>query len=110
MRQLKWIAPLVALGLVLSFGIAKAVDAKPGEAAKGSVAGKVTDSNDKAVEGAIVMFVKATAPKHTEKAEGNPPKRDLPKNAVKTAADGTYTLADVPAGDWIIRATNQVGS
>ena len=111
MRQLKWIAPLVALSLVLSWGVAKAVDAAPGGdvAAKGSITGTVTDASGAALKGVKVTFMKAPVAKHTDKAEGQPPKKEGAKNETKTDEAGKYTFADVPAGDYVVAVKTEAG-
>lgn len=112
MRQMKWIAPVVALGLVLTWGMVKAADANvpAADAAKGSITGKVTDSTGNAVANAVVMFVKAKPVGQGErgavpKVEGQPPHKPVANsNTTKTAADGTYTFANVAPGDYMVSA------
>lgn len=103
MRQLKWIAPLVALSLAFGLGLARAEGDAP--AAKGSIAVKVTDASGAAVKGAMVSFAKVPPVRHTEKAEGAvPQKPNTRASALKTDENGAVTIENVVPGDYLVRA------
>ncbi len=95
---------VAALGLSLA-GVASAADT-------GTVKGKVMGKDSKPVAGANVVLVKA------EDAKGGGKKKEAPAAAAgdkkgekptpvskgKTESDGSFTLKDVPAGEYQVRA------
>ena len=117
-RIVQWAAPVVAFGLILALAgaLARAED-KDTKKETGSVSGKVTDKDGKAVSGVQVSLfhpmnrkseTAAKESKSTRLAEKGekPAKGDKPV-AVATAtsdADGKYTLSDVPVGDYLVVA------
>ena len=108
----------IALSLFASSSAIRAEDAPapaPAPVAKGSVSGKVVDSTGAAVKGATVGIINpADMPAKPAKganpaAAGDKPARTSPMDksvvpTVTTADDGTYKLADVPAGKYIVLA------
>src|SRR5438067_2463791 len=105
LRIAKWAAPVVALGLLLTF----AISARAEEKAKGTVSGTVVDKDGKAVGSAKVRLFNADDRKHKDKEQAddadtnknkteNPgaekPKKEKPAPVAETStdSDGKFTL------------------
>ena len=114
LRIAKWAAPVVALGLLLTF----AISARAEDKAKGTVSGTVLDKDGKAVTGAKVRLYNADDRKHKDKEQAadadtnknkteNPgtekPKKDKPAPVAEAAtdSDGKFTMNDVPVGNYV---------
>ena len=110
----------IALSLCAASSAIRAEDAPapaPAPVAKGSVSGKVVDSTGAAVKGATVGIINP-ADMPAKPAKGDKPAKNADKPAagrtgpldksvvptVTTADDGTYKLADVPAGKYVVVA------
>jgi hypothetical protein len=97
----------VVLGLAVALALSLATTAHAADT--GKVTGKVLDKDGKGVAGANVAL--RTPP---EKGEGKKPaaaapsegkgERQKPVAKTKSEADGSFTLADVPAGDYLLVA------
>ena len=91
----------IVLGLAVALALSLASHANAAET--GKVTGKVLDKDGKGVAGANVAL--RTPPEKgagkDEKAKGERPK---PVAKTKTEADGSFTLADVPVGDYVLAA------
>jgi len=107
-RTALWIAPVLALGLMLGY---LQLPAAAQDAATGTVTGKVTDADGNAVADAAVRLTarmeggkkKAEdAPAAMVQDEGGKKKKGPPPAVAegKTDANGVYTLADVPPGNY----------
>jgi len=89
--------------LALSCTALVRADAPATEKGTGTITGRVVDSDGKPVAGAHVRAFDAEAIHQArQKAKDNPdgakPSRPAPVAKTETGADGTFTLADVPAG------------
>jgi hypothetical protein len=88
----------LVLAVAVAFALSLASHARAADT--GKITGKVTGKDGNAVAGVHVRLM--TPPKKGEKpAKGERPK---PVAESKTESDGTYTLSDVPAGDYILVA------
>jgi protocatechuate 3,4-dioxygenase beta subunit len=97
---------VLALALAVSFSATR-VSAE--EQGKGTVSGKVTKADGSAAANAKVQLMHGGKPGKKgapAAAEDKPAPGDKPKPVAETTADadGKYTLADVPAGKYVIRA------
>jgi hypothetical protein len=100
----------IVLGLAVALALSLAAHANAADT--GKVTGKVLDKDGKGVAGANVAL--RTPPEKGEgKGEKKPaaaapgdekPKREKPVAKTKSEADGSFTLADVPAGDYLLVA------
>lgn len=106
MRHVNLLSMLALTG-VLALGLAslstRAADEAPAKKAVGSISGKVVDKDGKPIAEATVrahMKHEAAAnPTADQPKEGKKPAPKFEKVAeTKTAADGTFTLANVPEG------------
>jgi hypothetical protein len=108
LRVRNWCLPLAALALAISFCASRAIadDAKDAKKDTGTVSGTVTDADGKPVADAEVGVyppMKHGATKKAEqKAAGIKPIPVVP--SVKSDDKGEFTINDVPAGDYMIRA------
>jgi hypothetical protein len=106
MRKMKWIAPLVAMGLAL--GLSGSVMA----AGNGSVSGTVTGTDGKPAANVTVQVVSPMpkADKAEAKAEEGGAKKGEKANVVAsgtTDENGKFEIKDVPAGEYVVRAGNK---
>ena len=95
----------IVLGLAVAFALSLASHASAAEG--GKVTGKVLDKDGKGVAGAQVAL-------RTPPEKGNAPAAAAPEDGKKkgqkpvakttTESDGAFTLADVPAGDYLLVA------
>src|SRR5258705_6332005 len=122
LRMLKWIAPAVAtLGLALAITTARAADEKPAAAAGGgTVTGTVVDKEGKAAEGVKIRIMKpmqrggagGAAPKVADAPADKPAapggrQRPTPVAEGTSDKDGKFSIANVPAGEYMVMAMLQ---
>lgn len=100
--MVKWMAPVVALGLLVGLSATKAV----AEDAKGSVSGTVTGADGKPAADVTVRLMAAPAKgeKKAAEASGEKPKRPAAIAEGKTDESGKFELKDVPAGAYVVAA------
>jgi hypothetical protein len=101
---------VASLAVVLALSFASAASAAEG---KGKITGKVLDKDGKGAAGVNVRLnkpaEKGDAPKPTA-ADGDKAEKGKGKGGANlvaktmSEADGSYTLADVPAGDYVLQA------
>lgn len=102
----------LALAVVLALSFASQAPAAEG---KGKVTGKVLGKDGAGVAGARVQLVKppekkdkkgekAAAAADEKPGKGEGKNRQEPVAKTMSEADGSYTLADVPAGDYMLTA------
>ncbi|MEI8196125.1 MAG: carboxypeptidase-like regulatory domain-containing protein [Phycisphaerae bacterium] len=106
MRHMNFLTMLALTG-VLALGMAslsaRAVDEAPAKKAVGSISGKVVDKDGNGIaEDKIRAQVKHEAAAHPTADQPKDGKKPAPKMdtvaEAKTAADGTFTLTNVPEG------------
>ena len=128
-RSMKWVAPLAALGLMLSLSAAR-VTGEETKKQTGNISGTVTGADGKPASGVLVrLFHPMSAGKKTEKkaqkkqikAEQNATESEKPAKGEKgdkskaadkpipvanatTSGDGTFEMKDVPAGKYMLMA------
>jgi hypothetical protein len=108
-RTLKFLAPVVALGLMV--GLSSATRAQEHKGA-GTVAGHVMGADGKAAANIKVRILAANpgergGKKKQLQAEGEKPKkaeRQAPVAEGTTGDDGSFSIANVPAGDYVVQA------
>jgi hypothetical protein len=124
--MLKWIAPAVAtLGLAFAVTTARAADEKPVAAAGGgTVTGTVVDKDGKAAEGVKIRIMKpmqrggarggagGAAPKVADAPADKPAapggrQRPTPVAEGTSDKDGKFSIANVPAGEYMVMAVLQ---
>jgi hypothetical protein len=100
---------VASLAVVLALSFASAASAAEG---KGKVTGKVLDKDGKGAAGVAIRLTKpaekgaapAAAADKAEKGKGKGKGNANLVAKTMSEADGSYTLADVPAGDYILMA------
>src|SRR6478609_5476676 len=97
MRIAKWMAPVVALGLLVGMTATKVM----AEDAKGSVSGTVTGADGKAAAGVMVKLNKAHGKGEPKPAAGEKP---VAVATATTDEHGKFEMKDVPAGDYVAMA------
>jgi len=128
-RSMKWVAPLAALGLMLSLSAAR-VTGEETKKQTGNISGTVTGADGKPASGVLVrLFHPMSAGKKSEKkaqkkqikAEQNATESEKPAKGEKgdkskaadkpipvanatTSGDGTFEMKDVPVGTYMIMA------
>ena len=94
----------IVLGLAVAVALSLASHASAAET--GKVTGKVLDKDGKGVAGAQVALrtppEKGNAPAAAPAEDGK--KRQKPVAKTTSEADGSFTLADVPVGDYLLAA------
>jgi hypothetical protein len=123
MRKMKWVTPLFAFGMLLALSAARAGAAEVPQG-KGGVSGTVVDKDGNAVAGVNVrIFQPFRKGERPGKGEGKPEKnlaadgdkpakpekgpkgdRPAPVATAMTDAEGKFTMADVPAGKYVVMA------
>ncbi|HUO27904.1 MAG TPA: carboxypeptidase-like regulatory domain-containing protein [Bryobacteraceae bacterium] len=73
-------------------------------AAMGSLQGSVTDSQGRALAGASVRYQRVVAIVGTGRNLAPAPGEAVVRGATTTAADGTFAVASLPAGDYLLCA------
>jgi hypothetical protein len=110
-RFIRWATPVVAFALLFTFAGVRAI-AEEAKKETGTVSGVVTDKDGKPVAGAEVGIYhpmeKGAKPAADKQAEtGDKAKKEKPVSVVpvvKSDDKGEFTLSDVPAGDYSVRA------
>jgi hypothetical protein len=116
-RMIRWIAPVLALGLLVPVisKVVRAADA-PAADAKGKVIGTVKGDDGKPAAGVNVSLLPPGSSDHHKgggdadkpkaQAAGDKPKGNHPEPIAKTKTDGDgkYTLNDVPPGTYELHA------
>jgi hypothetical protein len=108
-RMIRWLTPVLALGLVASFSPVSRAEEKTGT---GTLKVEVKDAEGKAVANAQVRVIKPTMdapaaeakPQAEEGKPGKGDKRGKPVAQGTTGEDGKCTIENVPAGDLVVQA------
>ena len=108
---MRYVSAVVALALsaMLVMVLATSVNAEMA-AAGGAISGKVVDATGAAVEGAKVVVMPAPVKKNLVAEGGDAPvKPEKPKAAgeATTDAQGKFKVEGLPAGDYIVSASNK---
>lgn len=104
------LASTLAIALAFVMFSASSSKAEVKLMAGGSISGKVVDADGNPVAGAKVKVMAAAPakPKKEKLEGGDAPKPDKPKPTPvaegETDANGTFTLNDIPAGDYMVGA------
>lgn len=107
-RTIKWMAPVVALGLLV--GLGAAAQAQDAAAAAGTITGTVTGVDGKPAANAQVRLM---APPSQKEAKADENASDKPKGKGKgpapvatgqTDENGKFELTGVAAGDYVVAA------
>ena len=113
----KWVVPVLALGLLVSLQSARGQES----AEKGTLTGIVKDADGNAAAGAQVqLFHPMERPQRRAGGEGEKKseaekgrgkgERPQPVSSAVTDNEGKFTLSDIPAGKYVVRARiKQVG-
>jgi len=99
---------MLSLAVVLGLSLVSAARA----ADTGTVSGKITGKDDKAVAGVKVGLMKASDVKESHRKKDAPAAADKPAKGekpkpvaeAKSESDGTFTMKNVPTGDYVIQA------
>ena len=94
LHLLKWLTPAIAAAALVLVSIPTQVRADD-TAATGSVTGTVVDGSGKGVAGVKVKVSKPHAKGEKPEAVGDP---------ATTDSDGKFTIAAIPAGDYVVSA------
>jgi len=109
MSGLKSSAGRIVLGLAVVMAMAFASAARAADT--GTVEGKVLGKDGAGVSGAKVHLAKASDVQNAKKEKAPaaaPAEKPKPVAEAETGSDGTFTMKDVPAGEYVI-ATNVKG-